>query len=265
MLLYDANVMLGESALGYKLDLTTLRAHMLQYGIGRAVLSPARPPSYDLAAANNAVARAVIEEPDRFNGFARIDPWQGAEAVAELDRAITNLGLKGMFLHPWEDRFCISETLVDPLMQRADELGVPVMIAGGYTNVSHPSQIRALATRHPNVAMLATHGGQLNISGMLLSDAQAMLRACPNVQIDTCGVYREDFIEDCIAEFGPGRVVFGSGTPVFHQGFETLRVRFAHLADEVKHQIGWINIEQLVRASGSRRASAEEPGHGSTL
>src|SRR5215203_2725392 len=80
-----------------------------------------------------------------------------------------------------------------------------------------------------DVTFIATHGGQLSISGLLLANAGRMLRANPNVLMETFGIYREDFIEDTVQELGAERVIFGSNAPYMDQGFETLRVRLAHL------------------------------------
>src|SRR5262249_34131924 len=182
----------------------------------------------DMREANDLVARTVATAPRRCVGFARVDPWRLDKAVAELDRACSQIGLLGVLLDPWEDHFVVSSALVDPVVQRAGELGIPVLLAGGYPNFSHPSQIGVLAARHPHVRFIATHGGQLNISGQLLADARAMLASHPNVTVETSAVYRQDYIEDTVAEFGAERVVFGSGAPVFDQRLEVLRVRMAH-------------------------------------
>ncbi|HET7034274.1 MAG TPA: amidohydrolase family protein [Thermomicrobiaceae bacterium] len=249
MRLYDAQVRLGDCLYGYSLRPADLLASMERCDIGRAVLCPARPRGYDLGPANDLVAQAVSAWPDRFVGFARVDPWRGEAAVRELDRAIQQLGFRGLFLDPWEEHFVITDPIVYPIVEAAAALRLPVMIAGGYPTFSHPSQIAALARRFPEVTFIATHAGQINISGLLLGDAQAMMRACPNVIAETSGVYREDFIEDCIAEFGPGRVLWGSGAPIFDQAFETLRARMAHVSDAVKQQVGWDNIARLVARS----------------
>lgn len=249
MQLFDAQVRFGESLYGYVLDVDTLWRTMELHGVGRALLCPVRPVSYDLAAANDLVAETVAQHADRFSGLVRVDPWQGSKAVDEFVRGIERLGLSGLYLDPWEDHFVISEPLVDPLIERARDYGIAVMVNGGYPTFSHPSQIQALAQRHPEVTFIATHGGQINISGMLLGDAQMMLQACPNIIMETSGIYREDFIEDCVAEFGPHRVIFGSGAPVFDQGFEALRIRLAHLANEVKQTIGWDNSHRLFGAT----------------
>ena len=246
MRLFDADVRLGHSLFGYELDEATLSATMKRLDIERAVVCPVRPKNYDLRAANDDVIKVVQSNPSQWVGFARVDPWQEVEAVAEVRRAVTQGGLRGVFLDPWEDHFSVSASIIDPIVETATSLGIPIMVAAGYPQFSHPSQIAALARRHPNATFIATHGGQINISGLLLTDAQIMLRTAPNVLINTSGVYREDFIEDCVDEFGAHRVLFGSGSPIFDQGFEVLRVLKAHLADETKEQIGWKNISQLV-------------------
>src|SRR4051794_11570195 len=42
---------------------------------------------------NDHIAEAVRRWPDTFVGFAGIDPWKGLEAVAEVERSLTELGL----------------------------------------------------------------------------------------------------------------------------------------------------------------------------
>jgi uncharacterized protein len=246
MQLFDSDVRLGESLFGYRLDEATLLANMDQHGIGRAIVHPVRPKSYDFGAANDLIIAAVRANRERLSGFARVDPWQGDEAIAELQRVVAQGGLRGLVLDPWEDHFAIADPMLDPLVAAATALGIPIMVQGGFPQFSHPSQIAALARRHPDAVFIATHGGQINISGLLLADALIMLRTASNVIINTSGVYREDYIEDCVGEFGPRRVIFGSGAPIFNQAFETLRIHKAHLTDDIKQQIGWENVARLV-------------------
>jgi predicted TIM-barrel fold metal-dependent hydrolase len=244
--LFDADVRLGTSLFGYQLDSATLLAMMERNGIARALVHPVRPRDSDLRAANDLVRDAVRASPDRLTGFARVDPWLGDDAIVELRRAIREGGLRGLSLDPWEDHYDIASPMLDPLIDAATSLRIPVMVAGGYPQFSHPSQIAALARRHPTAQFIATHGGQINISGLLLADAQIMLRSAANVMINTSGVYREDYIEDCVEEFGAERVIFGSGAPIFQQDFETRRIHLAHFSDTIKQQVGFDNIERLL-------------------
>lgn len=244
-MLIDAHAHLGTSLFGVENSVEGLLASMQENGIDQAILVPLKPRDYHFGPENDRIAAAFMAHSASFHGFARVDPWQGKEALAELHRAIDELGLIGLFLHPFEEQFAANDEISFPLLQLLEERGLPLMLAGGYPTFSHPSQIGDLARQFPNLAMIVTHGGQINISGMLLADALRMMRANPNVTMETSGIYREDFIEDTIAELGPERVVWGSNSPYMDQGFETTRVTMAHLDDETKVQIGRTNLQRI--------------------
>jgi len=244
-MLIDCHAHLGTSLFGVEQSAETLLASMDRHDIGQAIIIPLKPPGYHFGPENDRIADAVARHRDRFAGFARVDPWQGPAALDELRRGIETLGLIGLFLHPFEEQFAANDERTFPLMEYLDDHGLPLMIAGGYPVFSHPSQIADLASQFPNLTIIATHGGQINISGVLLADALRTMRANPNVVMETSGIYREDFIEDTVAELGAGRVVWGSNSPYMDQGFETLRVRRAHLDEDAKRQIGGETIRRL--------------------
>jgi uncharacterized protein len=244
--LIDVHAHIGRSLFGHEQTVDDLLQAMDENGIAQAVLSPLKPVDYHLGPENDRIWQAVAAHPDRFVGFARVDPWQGEAAVAEVQRAC-DLGLVGLFLHPFEEQFAANDEQVFPLMEFLRERNLPLLLAGGYPGFSHPSQIGDLARQFQDVAIIATHGGQLNISGLLLADAGRMLRANPNVVMETSGIYREDFIEDTVQELGAERVVFGSNAPYMDLGFETLRVRLAHLSDAEKELVGNGNPRRILR------------------
>jgi uncharacterized protein len=245
--LIDAHAHIGESLFGHGQSVDGLLTTMDAEQIERAIVMPLKPLAYRFAPENERVAEAVAAHPNRFAGFARVDPWQRDAAARELARGLDELELIGLYLHPFEEQFAANDEVIFPLMEILRERSLPLMLAGGYPGFSHPSQIGDLARQFPNVTIIATHGGQLNISGMLLADAGRMLRANPNVIMETSGIYREDFIEDTVAELGAGRVLFGSNAPYMDQGFEASRIRFAHLDDHAKRLMGRDNIIRICR------------------
>ncbi len=246
-LLIDAHAHLGESLFGHRQSVDGLLATMETEQIERAIVVPLKPVAYHFAPENDRVANAVTAHPGRFSGFARVDPWQGDAGIREAARGLDDLGLIGLYLHPFEEQFAANDEMIFPLMELLRARKLPLMLAGGYPGFSHPSQIGDLARQFPDVTIIATHGGQLNISGMLLADAGRMLRANPNVIMETSGIYREDFIEDTVAELGPERVVFGSNSPYMDQGFEAARIHLAHLDDDAKRLMGRDNIVRICR------------------
>ena len=243
--LVDAHAHLGRGLFGQELAVPDLLRNMDETGVRWSVVSPLKPITYHFGPENDRIAAAVAEHPDRLVGFARVDPWQRTAAVEEARRAF-DLGLAGLFLHPFEEQFAANDDHIYPLMSLLEERNLPLLIAGGFPGFSHPSQIGDLARQFSNVSIIATHGGQLNISGLLLSDAGRMLRANPNVLMETSGIYREDFIEDTVKELGAERVVFGSNAPYMDLGFEALRVRLAHFSDREKALVGRENLARLL-------------------
>jgi uncharacterized protein len=219
-LIVDGLTILGTSISGYQLRAEELMASMESNGIDKSVIVPVQPKTYRLEPQNEAIAVTQMRYPDRFIGFCRIDPRQGEDAVTELRRCVLQLGLKGLMLHPMEEGYTINEDHAVRVVKEAGSLGVPTIIAAGYPWVAHALQIRSVAEQAEEATIIMSHGGQINISGLAQADSFLAMEMCSNLYIGTNGVYRQDFLEDCIDAFGPERVLFTSMTPVFHQGFE---------------------------------------------
>ena len=244
-MIVDAHVYLGSSLFGYGQSLDEIQARMDKLGIDRAVLVPMKPRDYHLGPANELVAQAVRQDPQRFLGLCRVDPWQREAAVTEARKGFEELGACGLYLDPWEENFQANHERVFPLVEEASRQAKPVVINAGHVRVSHPTQIWDLARRFPDVNFLACNGGQINICGLLLFEARRMLEDCPNILIQTAGTYREDFLEEIAAEVGEERVLFASRSPVYDQEFEMSRVRFAHLSESQKEKLWSTNALAL--------------------
>lgn len=220
----DSLTFVGESLFGPAATVDELLRALDTTEIERAVVCPLRPRSYRLEEANDVVAAAVARHPDRLVGFARVDPNQSEAAAAELARATSELGLRGLFLHPWEETFRIHDERVVELL---DGFALPVIVAAGYPWLSEGGQVGELARRLPDADFVATNGCQINISGLGQTDAELALAANANLCTQTTGVYREDFLEGVVARFGAERLLYASGFPYFDPRLEVLRARWA--------------------------------------
>lgn len=240
----DSLTFVGESLFGPRATADELLRALEESEIDRAVVCPFRPRGYRLEEANDMVATAVDRHPDRLVGFARVDPNLGDAASRELERATVELGLSGLFLHPWEETFRIHDRRVDDLLEG---FALPVLVAAGYPWLSEGLQVGELARRHPGLTFVATNGCQINISGLGQTDAELALAANPNLVVQTTGVYREDFLEGVSERFGAERLLFASGFPLFDPRLEVLRVRWAPSLDErAKALVLGANAERLL-------------------
>jgi predicted TIM-barrel fold metal-dependent hydrolase len=226
-MIVDGLTFVGESLFGRSASADELVARMDELEVDRAVACPVKPRGYHLAAANETVAEAVAAHPDRLVGVARVDPLLGDEAGAELERALDGLGLRGLFLHPWEETFRVNDARVDAVVEVARRRAAPVIVAAGYPWLSEGLQVGALARRFPDVTFVATNGLQINISGLGQTDAELALEDNANLLVQTAGVYREDFIQGVVHRFGAHRVLYASAFPVLDPRLEIRRVQWA--------------------------------------
>lgn len=232
-MLFDFRVFLGESFDGRRQPAGELLKSMDELEIEMALACPYKPLTYDPDEANASLARAIRGYPDRLFGAARVDPWQ-KNARETAERAFQSLALQALFLNPWEENFQADMQDLDPILDVAHIHGAPVIVASGFPWVSEALQVCRLAQRWPETHILMTNGGQINISGLGQADVTLAMGRTSNLLIDTAGVYRQDFIEETVAMFGPERVLFASGAPDFDQRFEASRIRAAKVDQDAR-------------------------------
>jgi predicted TIM-barrel fold metal-dependent hydrolase len=245
----DAHVHVGESLQGFGQAAGDVLAEMERLGIDRSVLVPVRPVGYAYEPENERVAGLVREGGGRFWGLGRVDP-RHAGAGAEARRCLGELGLQGLYVHPWEDAIGVTDHRLGPVAEACAEAGTPLLVEAGYPWVSEAPQVAELAARHPEVAVVMTNGGQINSSGLGQRNAWLALEGRPNLSITTSGVYREDFLEEVISGLGAERVLFGSASPLFDQDLELRRAEWAHVDEAARAAVLGANAERLFGGRG---------------
>lgn len=135
---------------------------------------------------NNRVAELVRQYPDRFAGVCAVDPRDGQLALQEMDRAVRDLGLRGLNLGPSFLGIAISDRLLYPFYARCSELGIPVSIhIGTHFSATHPLhlgnpvQLDEIACRFPELRIVGMHGGW-----PWVLEAIAVARRHPNVYLE---------------------------------------------------------------------------------
>lgn len=234
-MIVDALMLLGESRFGRSLSAADAAAQADRLGVERIVAAPARPADYHLAPANDALAGIASDSRGRVTALARVDPTDGDRAVAETRRCLRDLGCAGLFLHPFEEAFPITDAR--DVFAAAAEFRSPVVVATGFPMVSEPLQLAQVAVEFPDVAIVMTNGGNINISGLSLADSWLALELAPNLLVMTNGEYRQDFIERLVGEMDAERVMFASMAPIFDPEFELLRVRSARMSDDARRML----------------------------
>lgn len=115
---------------------------------------------------NERVAELVKKYPDKFIGFAGVDPRDGMVAVRELNRAVTELGLKGLNLQVPFQGLQSNDKRCYPLYAKCVELGIPVAVHVGIHFCSaysflhnNPVFLDEIACDFPELKIVGLHGG----------------------------------------------------------------------------------------------------------
>jgi len=216
-------------------------------GIARAVImtyteAPAVNPH-----ALDYIAQAVARYPDRLIGFARMHPGYGDEAMRLFERAIKELGMKGLKLHP-------VGTLAHPgnegtvrLLRRAAQLGVPALFHCGDEALSTPLEIAQAARQAPETTIILGHmGGYFHVD-----DAIEVAERYDNIVLETSAVPYPAKIAEAVRRVGAERVIFGSDGPGCNPALEVEKVHQAQLSPEHERLVLADNIVRILE--GGRR------------
>jgi aminocarboxymuconate-semialdehyde decarboxylase len=197
---------------------------------------------------NDYVSQLTKNHPTRFAGLANL-PMQDVKAsVAELERSVVQLGLKGAMIGDHVNGKTYDDPEFFPLWEAAEQLGAVMLIhQGGPTLVSSrlkryhlPNTIGNLADRavtfasfvfggvmdkYPNLRVCLCHGGGYTCFGIGRMDRGWQVRSEARVNIQQPpSAYLNRFYYDCLTQSGPAlrmlidsvgidKVVFGTDWP----------------------------------------------------
>jgi len=179
---------------------------------------------------NEEIKRLVDLAPDRFIGFAGVDPL--AEGAADkLEHAFGDLKLRGLKLHPSRQHFYPSDERLDPIYDICEKYHRPIIFHSGLSwepntlaKFSRPIEFEELAAARPGLKICLAHFGWPWVQ----ETAMLMLKY-PNVYADTGILYFDNALEFYKRVFNHDipatwidrslrhQVMFGSNNPRFEQ------------------------------------------------
>lgn len=232
-------------------------ADMERMGIDLQALSPAPfqygywlPPETGRAAArtiNDRIAALAAEHPDRFVAMGTVPLQEPGMAVAELERCMGTLGMRGIEISTHVNGTDLSRAGLDRFFARAEELGAPLFMHPIGTSIDqrmedhylpnllgHPIESAlALAhlvfdgtlARHPGLKLCVAHGGgflhgywgRLDHAWRQRADCRQHIDRPPSdflrqVHVDTV-VFDPVQLGHLIEAWGAGRVLLGTDYP----------------------------------------------------
>ncbi|GKQ39962.1 amidohydrolase family protein [Streptomyces sp. A012304] len=287
-----------ETSLRRLLDFTEIRLpQMDEFGIDVEVLSLVSPgiqAEKDTATAvrnaaltNDFLAEIVAKHPKRFAGFAALALQDPDAAVAELDRAVTQLGLRGALINGHTHGDYLDAEKFLPLWERAEALGVPLylhpansfdtwhnlrgheeligpMWSWGVETATHALRIvfSGVFDRFPGATLVLGHMGEslpgmlwrldsrwefINRRGLKLGKERPSDYIRENIMITTSGVCAQAPLLGSLLALGADRIMFSTDYPMEGNAEAVAFIDNAPISETDRAKICHLNAERLLR------------------
>ncbi|MER6188627.1 amidohydrolase family protein [Streptomyces cyaneofuscatus] len=238
------------------------------------------------AAVNDLLAGVVREHPERFAGFAAL-PLQDPQAAAkELDRSVTELGMRGALVNAHTQGRYLDDPALRVVWERAEALGVPLYLhpANGvgtpHVIEGHPELVGPMwswgteTASHflrcvfggvfddfPGAKLLLGHMGEglpyvmwrldsrweyHNHHGVELARGNPSEYLRHNLHITTSGVCSAPPLLCALLALGPERILFGTDYPFEDMATATEFLASAPISEADRARISHLNAEQLL-------------------
>ncbi len=208
-----------------------------QYGIHKTVLFSAFHSNYTIA--NEAVAKIVLRNRDRFYGFAFVHAERDAGSVFQLVKtAVEQYKFCGIKVHKYDAR--ISREICSV----AHHFSLPVL----YDPMGEVPTIEMIAKEYPQVNFIIPHLSTFSDDWRAQREFITVLERRPNIFCDLSGVRRFDVITEALERGGSHKILFGSDGPWLHPGVELEKIRALPLDEMERENIFSRNFLKLIHS-----------------
>jgi predicted TIM-barrel fold metal-dependent hydrolase len=238
MLFDDCHGHLGGRSPSYHVpggDLESTVREMERLGSRRACVFSFTGVSSDEQFGNDLVADAVARYPDRFMGFALLNPHRGADEMRrELERCAA-LGLRGIKLIPYYQGYPEDGPLLEVACRWAHERKQIIL----NHSWGPPANLEQLLAKYPNACFINGHTS-LAYAGLM--------ERFPNLYICSCPLVGPRACEEVVGRIGADRLLFGSDLQDLPIAWGLGPILFARLPVEQKRMILGGNLLRLLES-----------------
>lgn len=229
----DGHAFLGKSSY-MEQSSSDLISKMDRLGI-KATVVIAPPPGPFYEDANNLIRERAIEFPDRLIPIFRTNPHLEGESE-RVRIALTDQSFRGIQLDPKNDGYGVGNKIMDPIIQIAKDLEVPVYIHSGDSIFCPIKAVADYASRFEKVNFITNFNQRTYKIAMNKNNLYLMTRPFPTLIFK-----RETPISVDI-----DRLIFTSDAPIGSLELELKRVELSGLEQEAKDKIFGLNLKRLI-------------------
>jgi predicted TIM-barrel fold metal-dependent hydrolase len=245
--LFDAHMHIDSvEPLGWDLPVEDCIAAMDESEIEKAVvMSITDAPAVNETALED-LAAACARYPGRLYPLARIHPWYSKQAEELLERALGELGFRGLKLHPVTTLTHPASDQTLRLIEVAAAHGVPTLFHSGDEPLATPLAVAEAARSRPEATVILGHmGGYFHVD-----EALAVAERFDNVVLETSAMPYPSKVAEAVGRVGAGRVMFGSDGPACPPRLELEKIRLAELEPDAFQRVTNDNAIELFEGGG---------------
>ena len=190
---------------------------------------------------NRLLAESIAPH-SRLVGCWAVLPNQGQELPppSSLFREMKSARIGALRVFPNAHRFLVNQVSMGDLLEQMVERRVPLLVS--LRRGIEWRDIYALLADFPNLVCVVCDHGCWGTDRLF----RPLLERYPNLCVDIAQYMLDGGLEALVSDYGPERLLFGSGFPESYFGGMMLALRHAEIPEEAKAQIASGNLERIL-------------------
>lgn len=241
-MMIDAHVHIGKST---RLQIDVDGEHLVriadEIGFEKICCTDLTALFYDMHEGNRLLYEEMKKFPDRIIGYASLHSTRfGGEALEELDRCAHDYGMRGLKIYSTPE-MSIAEPATIPILEKTVELRFPVLAH------ATPLECEYLMAAVPECRLMMAHAAAQPFAHGDWNRAIMAAKTYPNLYLETASsTIDTGFLETCVRELGPEKIIFGTDIPLLDPYFQLSKVHDTNVAADGLEKILGRNILRLM-------------------
>lgn len=184
-------------------------------GVDRFIVQSVATSPKQVKSINEFISREVKAYPDKLTGLGTLHP-DSSDIKGDIEH-LTELGLKGVKLHPDIQAFKIDDYRCLKIYELCEQMNLPILMHTGDSryDYSNPNRMLPILEIYNNLTVIGAHLGGWSV----WDDAAEKLAHQKNFYVDTCSCF--PFMEktkalQLIRHYGADKVLFGTDYPMWN-------------------------------------------------
>jgi len=161
-------------------------------------------------------------------------------APTELFRQMREHRIGALRAFPQADGYLLNAITIGDLLEAIQARRIPLLLS--VTRSVRWHEVHALLAEFPQLTLVICDHGSWGMDRYF----RPLLARYPNVYIDTAQYLLDGGIESLVADYGAGRLLYGSGFPESYFGTMMLTLQRSRIPEEAKEAIAGGNLERIL-------------------